>query len=230
MKWNKYWSPIKEVTNYICKRIPEGSKVLELGPGQIPLPKATHFCGWLDKEKKKLDNYEIVDFSKDKFPYKDKEFDFVYARHVLEDLYNPFHCMDEMSRIGKSGFIECPSPIAEVCKDVENWSEPTDDKLKLRGYQHHYYFVWNDGQLNFLHKFPTVERMQLTDENYTYEALKNPYNWNMYYIWKDNIKYKNYNHPHDYHSPLNIEYFQLIMKGFNETIRVNQSFEKEFKS
>ena len=32
-----------------------------------------------------------VDFSKDKFPYDDKEFDFTYARHVLEDLYNPFN-------------------------------------------------------------------------------------------------------------------------------------------
>ena len=227
---NKYWEPIKNITDYICKHIPNGCKVLELGPGAKPLAKATHFCGWSNQEKEKLNNYEVVDFSKDKFPYKDKEFDFIYARHVLEDLYNPFHCMDEMSRIGKAGFIECPSPIAEVCKDVENWKDFVKEEDKLRGYQHHPYFVWNDGQLNFLHKFPTIEHLKLTNEEFTYQVLENPYNWNMYYIWKDKIEYKNYNHPQDYHSPGNMEYYELVLNGFNKTIEVNKSFEKEFKS
>jgi hypothetical protein len=230
MKLNKkYWWPIKNITEYICNHIPEGCKVLELGPGAVPLPKATHFCGWSDKEKEKFDNYKVVDFSTDKLPYKDKEFDFVYARHVLEDLYNPFNCMDEMSRVAKAGFIECPSPIAEVCRDVENWKDFVQDDIKLRGYSHHHYIVWNDGKLNFLHKFPVIERMQLIDEDYTYELLKNPYNWNTYYIWKDKIEYKNYNHPQDYSHPGGIQYPELIIKGFNTSIEVNKSFEKEFK-
>jgi phosphoheptose isomerase len=46
MKWNKYYEPIQKVTDYICKHIQDGSKVLELGPGEHPFPKATHFCGW----------------------------------------------------------------------------------------------------------------------------------------------------------------------------------------
>ena len=230
MKFTKYYQPIQKITDYICKHIPDGAKVLELGPGKQPLPKATHFCGWSDKEKEKFDNYKVADFSKDKLPYDDKEFDFVYARHVLEDLYNPFNCMDEMSRVAKAGFIECPSPIAEVCRDAENWKDFVKDNLKLRGYQHHHYIVWNDGKLNFLHKFPIIERMELKDENYTYRSLENPYNWNIYYIWKDNIKYKNYTHPQDYDSPGSMEYFELIMKGFYNTIKVNDSFEKEFKS
>jgi hypothetical protein len=72
--------------------------------------------------------------------------------------------------------------------------------------------------------------MELKDENYTYKSLENPYNWNIYYIWKDNIKYKNYTHPQDYYSPGSMEYFELIMKGFYNTIKVNKPFEKEFKS
>ena len=227
---NKHWAPIKNIKDYICKHIPDGAKVLELGPGSEPLPKATHFCGWSNGEKQKFPNYEVVDFSKDKLPYKDKEFDFVYARHVLEDLYNPFNCMDEMSRVAKAGFIECPSPIAEVCRDVENWKDFVPDNMKLRGYQHHHYIVWNDGRLNFLHKFPTIERLELSSEKQIYELLENPYNWNMYYIWKDKIEYKNHNHPQDYHSPGSMEYYDLIMKGFNTCAEVNQSFEKEFKS
>lgn len=222
----KHWYPIKEIISYICKHIPDNSKVLELGPGVVPLPKATHFCGWDNSESKKIPNYKVVDFSKDKFPYEDKEFDFVYARHVLEDLNNPFHCMDEISRIGKTGFIECPSPVAEVCRDVENWL-PTA-KNKWRGYQHHHYFVWNDGRLNFLHKFPSVEYMVLDDEDIIYKQLEKPINWNMYYIWKDKIDYKNYNHPSDYHSPGSVEYYDLILRGLNKTLEINKSFEKEF--
>jgi hypothetical protein len=228
--FRKHYEPIKDITDYICKKIPEGAKVLELGPGEHPLPKATHFCGWSDKEKEKFDNYKVVDFSKDKFPYADKEFDFVYARHVLEDLYDPFNCMDEMSRIAKNGFIECPSPIAEVCRDAENWKDFVTDDLKLRGFLHHHYVVWNDGRLNFLHKFPAIEHLQLTGEEDVYRLLENPYNWNMYYIWKDKIEYKNHSHPQDYHSPGSYEYANLIVKGFNATVKVNESFEKEFKS
>ena len=69
MKFNKHYEPIKDVTNYVCKHIKDGAKVLELGPGEHPFPKATHFCGWSDQEKEKLNNYKVVDFSKDKFPY-----------------------------------------------------------------------------------------------------------------------------------------------------------------
>jgi hypothetical protein len=52
----------------------------------------------------------------------------------------------------------------------------------------------------------------------------------MYYAWKDKIEYKNHTHPQDYHSPGSIEYCNLIVKGFNATVNVNESFEKEFKS
>ena len=43
MKFTKYYQPIQNITDYICKHIPDGAKVLELGPGKQPLPKATHF-------------------------------------------------------------------------------------------------------------------------------------------------------------------------------------------
>jgi len=180
----------------------------------------------LDEEQKKLPNYKMVDFSKDKFPYEDKEFDFVYARHVLEDLYNPFNCMDEMSRIAKAGFIECPSPIVEMCRDAENYKNP-DSKYKWRGYQHHHYFVWNDGKLNFLHKFPSIEFIVLGNEQIIYNALKHPVHWNSYYMWKDKIEYKNHEHPRDYHSPSNMEYANLIIKGIQNTLDNNISLFKD---
>jgi ubiquinone/menaquinone biosynthesis C-methylase UbiE len=49
-------------------------------------------------------------------PYEDKEFDFVYCRHVLEDLIYPFRVIKEMQRVAKAGYIETPSPMAELKK------------------------------------------------------------------------------------------------------------------
>jgi hypothetical protein len=54
MRFNKHYEPIKDITNYVCKHIQDGSKVLELGPGEHPFPKATYFCGWSIKKKKSL--------------------------------------------------------------------------------------------------------------------------------------------------------------------------------
>lgn len=221
-----YWGPIVETYKYIGKHITKDMKVLELGPGVKPFPYATHFCGWSDSEREKLPNYKVVNFSKDRFPYEDKEFDFVYARHVLEDLYNPFHCMDEMSRIARCGYIECPSPIVEMHYDAESYTEKSTDKM--RGYRHHYYFVWNNGPLNFLHKFPCIEHIKLTDENFVRELLKNPINWNTYFIWKDKINYKNHEHPQDYDYPAGEGYMDLIIKSILTTQKVNELFEKEF--
>jgi len=222
----KYYTPIAEIYHFLGKFINKDMKVLELGPGVLPFPYATHFCGWLDSEKEKLSNYKVVDFSKDKFPYEDKEFDFVYARHVLEDLYNPFNCIEEMSRVAKAGFIECPSPLTEVCRESENWKDE-NFKFKWRGYNHHHYFVWNDGQLNFLHKFPVVEHMKINEEDYILELLKDKYHWNTYYLWKDNIKYKHHEHPKDYFAPGNNEYAELVVKGINNSIINAGNFKKK---
>ncbi len=41
------------------------------------------------------------------------EFDFVNCTHVLEHVSNPIKAIDELMRIGKSGYIEAPSFIAE---------------------------------------------------------------------------------------------------------------------
>jgi predicted SAM-dependent methyltransferase len=207
----KYYGPITSTYDYLSKYIKPTDKVLELGPGDVPFPYATHFCGWSDKESEKLSNYKAADFSKGKLPYEDKEFDFIYCRHVLEDLYNPFNCMDEMSRIGKKGYIECPSPIIEMCYNAENYID-SNAKEKWRGYQHHHNFVWNDGILNFLHKYPIVEKVKF-EEKELYNLLKHPVIWNTYYLWKDKIEYRLYEHPKDYSKPSDNSYFDIIFKA-----------------
>jgi len=183
---NKYWGPIKENLEYVSSLVKEGAKVLEIGPGQIPFSKATHFCGWTQEEKNKLNNYKIVDVAKHIFPYGDKEFDFVYCRHVIEDLWNPMHALEEISRIAKEGYIETPSPVCEMSKQVDGGSP------SYKGYAHHRYIVWYDANvLNLLPKFPIVEYINFSGDN-LHKILENPYQWCTFYHFNNEVKYKHY--------------------------------------
>jgi hypothetical protein len=72
-----------------------------------------------------LENFHKIDPISEKLPFADKEFDFVYSRHVLEDSWNPFALCEEMSRVGKSGYIETPSPIVELGRGVDQYRVDT---------------------------------------------------------------------------------------------------------
>jgi hypothetical protein len=39
----KFWSPDPRVLAWVSARIPVGAKVLEIGPGTKPFPRASHF-------------------------------------------------------------------------------------------------------------------------------------------------------------------------------------------
>ena len=47
-------------------------------------------------------------------PFKDKEFDFVIASHILEHVDDPFKFCNELTRIGKRGYIEVPTPYGII--------------------------------------------------------------------------------------------------------------------
>jgi len=184
---NHYWAPHPEMIRYAESLVKPNQKVLELGPGEKPFSKSTHFCGW-EHGAQGLENGSICDFNLDKLPYKDKEFDFVYCRHVLEDIWNPFHAMNEIKRVGKAGYIETPSPVAEFCKHVDGGSP------EYRGYHHHRWVIWNDGKkLNFLTKFSYIEKAGEFDDKFLFDILnKYPHKWNTYFIWDDNFDYKHH--------------------------------------
>ena len=184
----KYHSPQKIILDYVSSLIKPGAKVLEIGPGFEPFEKATHFCGWTDEEGSRLKNYTKANVSEDKLPYADKEFDFVYLRHVIEDLWNPIHCLNEISRIAKEGWIETPSPFCEMTVGVDHLDGQSPP---WRGYAHHRYIVWNDNEtLKILPKFPMVDFYTNFNQIEMVKILKTPYNWGTYYHFKDKVNYK----------------------------------------
>jgi len=220
---NKYHGPIQKNLNYIESLIKDGAKVLEIGPGHSPFSKATYFCGWTMEEKGRLPNYKTADASTEKLPYEDKEFDFVYCRHVIEDLWNPVNALKEISRITKAGYIETPSALCEMSKDVDGGTN-----VPYRGYNHHRYIVWNDrGTLNILPKFPIIEYIKFEEEKLQ-QLLEDPFNWCTFYHFEKDIKYKLYEMGHEQDFVMfDNSYPLIIKKAMNESIEEAQNYKKK---
>ena len=182
----KFWAPIQNVLDFLGEYLTKHQcvKILEIGPGPRPFKYATHF---IEHEARFMthDNITNIDVEFDTFPFPDKYFDFVYCRHVLEDLDNPFHCISEMQRTSKAGYIETPNPIAESSRHVSD---------EHRGYIHHRWFVAADAtKLYFFSKYPMFEYS--TNESLNerfYALLLNPFNWNTYYFWENEILFYKY--------------------------------------
>jgi len=212
----RYYAPIEEVTKYVASKA--NGKVLELGPGQVPFEKATHFCGHSEVEKSRFENYSMCDFSSQVFPYKDKEFDFVYARHVVEDLYNPKHFLKECKRIAKAGYFETPSPLVETSKYIEG------DKSEHKGYHHHFSYVWSKfKEINLLHKYPISEYVDVKLNSNQF--LDDKFMWNNYFLWQDDFLITHYEHEKNFNTIK--DYPNLMAKAINEGIYNSLKFKKE---
>ena len=189
----KFYPPIEPLIQWLAKKIPEGAKVLEIGPGYVPFSRATMFVDYKKLPNIPADKIVSIDMNSEKLPFEDKSFDFIYCRHVIEDMYNPFLLIKEMERVGKEGYIETPSPMAELGRGVDGNSP------QFRGYHHHHSVVWvHEGQLRLIHKYPICEYVRFTEEDITGWLREGPKFWNTYYLWKDKIDLKPYQSGPDY--------------------------------
>jgi hypothetical protein len=92
--------------------------VLDVGAGGCPYPRsdvsldrligAQHRCG-----SALLVDRPVVIADAQRMPFKDKAFDFVVASHILEHMKEPHLFLEELSRVGKAGYIETPNVIFE---------------------------------------------------------------------------------------------------------------------
>lgn len=95
-------------------------KVLEIGPGATPYFRSDVFLelryedekeriaqsghvGILKTEKK------LVYYDGGKFPFEDKEFDYIICSHVLEHVVDADVFLSEIQRVGKKGYLEYPT-------------------------------------------------------------------------------------------------------------------------
>jgi ubiquinone/menaquinone biosynthesis C-methylase UbiE len=172
-----------------------------------------------------LVNIKLADASSERLPYENKEFDFVYCRHVIEDLWNPVHALKEISRIAKEGYIETPSALCEMTKDVDGGEK----YVPYRGYNHHRYIVWNDdGVLNILPKFPIVEHINFKEEEKLEKLLEDPFNWCTFFYFENDIHYKLHEMGREQDFVFyNDSYFKIINNAMNAGIQnSNQQIER----
>ncbi len=178
----------------ILSKINPHDLVVDIGGWVQPLKRANKIIDILPYETRSINNAigdadEKECFSKTDwivrdlcdrtpFPFKDKEVDFVFCSHTLEDIRDPIWVCSEIVRIGKRGYIEIPSRALETTRGIEKW--------QYTGYYHHRWLIErdNNGTLVFTHKTPAL--------------LKYPkYYLNLYvsspvvsFFWEDNFNFK----------------------------------------
>lgn len=126
-----------------------------------------------------------LDITKEMLPFADKSFDFCLCTHTLEDLYNPFSLMDEMSRVAKRGFITTPSMGMDMVfskLDITNW---LTGAVRVPGLAHHKWFFVKKGN-----------SIRIIPKNYgiLYSSRFHIIKWlgdaEMQFYWQGKISYK----------------------------------------
>jgi ubiquinone/menaquinone biosynthesis C-methylase UbiE len=234
---NFYWGPNNLVINMIEQLCLHNKhkRILEIGPGKIPFTLATDFIG----SNETIKNYIDIDIDKDKIPYDSSSFDFIFCRHVLEDIQNPDIALHEIFRVSRfGGYMETPSPLIEITKDVD----AHELSHRYCGYMHHRYIVWSNIQKNeiyFLPKYSCIldHMLDITDETkmHLYDLINNyPVYWNNYFVFGVQkptvIMYKNGVHFNcTSQGTMAEEYIQLVTRAINESIENTNYFIRTYR-
>ena len=109
--------------------------VLEIGCGNNPSPEADVWVDlypWDNLHRSHLDDLTILDRNRficadlQHLPFKDKQFDKILCRHVIEHVPSPTQACREMQRVARCGEMEFPSLGTELfmsVRDPDRWNE-----------------------------------------------------------------------------------------------------------
>lgn len=99
-------------------QIGENELVLEIGSGDRPNPRSDVLVDrFVEDNTERGGNLKIdrplVVADAHQLPFKDRAFDYVVCYHILEHMDDPARFIREITRVGKRGYIQSPSEIAE---------------------------------------------------------------------------------------------------------------------
>ena len=126
-----------------------------------------------------------VDITREKLPFKDKEFDVVLCTHTLEDLPTPFPVLSEIQRVGKRGLIATPTMGWDMTFGPINYTDWLTGARRMPGEAHHKWFFINDGKK--LRILPKIYSVLFTPD---FQIVKWSGKKEMLYFWKDKIEYE----------------------------------------
>jgi len=208
-----HWAPYAPMVEAVAALAATKASVLEIGPGQTPFAAATAFVDWQDWPSLAGKSTSVLDINQDRLPFPDQSFDFIYCRHTLEDIYNPFWVCREMARVGRAGYIETPSPVAECCRGVDGGAPA------WRGYHHHRYIIWvEDGALTFVAKYPFIEYLNFGEAEAQLVGVLNadPMFWNTYFFWDGSLPYRALQHDQGFR--IAPDYQQVLLKAAQSSV------------
>ena len=87
-------------------------KVLDIGCGYTAHQNATVICDVQDLSQYYKDK-KFIKLNDGKLPFKDKEFDFVIASHVIEHVEDVDLFINELERVASKGYIELPTILED---------------------------------------------------------------------------------------------------------------------
>ena len=216
-----HWAPIATIIEDLVKRYKKSKDVLEIGPGTVPFPLTTISIGVNETIK----DYISIDIDTTLFPFENDTFDFMYCRHVLEDIQNPDFALAEIFRTAKHGFIETPSPLIEISKGVDATS--SNLQFNYCGYIHHRYIIWSYKNVVYiLPKYPILEYLK---ENKQLFSIANnyPVYWNNYFLWDKTFPPEVVVYKNGVNMEIRRDYVTLLERAIYESmLNTNEFIEK----
>ncbi len=181
-------------------------KILDIGCGYRAHKKANIIADQKDLSAFYPDK-KFIKINEKKLPFKDKEFDFVIASHVIEHVEDFQFFISEIERISNKGYIELPSKLGDNLV-FENKND------------HIWWFEYNDvtnelmisKRNQIIEPFLTVATGKLLEEIFRDSLILELY-WEEKIDYKidDSIKYSKYK---------KIPFIKLIKKYFSKRIRM----------
>jgi SAM-dependent methyltransferase len=140
---------------------PTTGLVLEVGSGDNPHPRSDILVDRFLADNTERGGNIVVDrplvvADAHHLPFRDHAFCYVICSHILEHMDDPLQFSRELSRVGRSGYIGCPSEIAER---LFHWSF------------HRWYVNLIDGTLILHPKEPAEPFGELFDYLYEYNPI-----------------------------------------------------------
>ncbi len=146
----------------------------------------------------------FVKITEKKLPFQDKEFDFVIASHVIEHIEDISYFLNELSRIGKRGYIEVPSRL--------------EDNLVFENKKDHLWHLIFDDVGNQLKVFPKIQYLEPVLTVGTIKKLNDYFreSFVLELSWEDSIEFNIFENDRVTEK---ISVLNLVKKYFSKKIR-----------
>jgi predicted O-methyltransferase YrrM len=197
--FKKYWHKDININNKLIEKTKGLKSIIDIGCGPYPFKNANITLDLNHPATHK------IDITIQELP--DEKYDFIYSRHLIEDLKDPSLILSQIKKKGISGYIETPSVFAECCRGIDY----TDDYTKI-GYHHHHSILWVEN--NTLMILPKIEEfLQDFDQNLIRKQLEDPIAWNIYLFFENS----NFNYVILEKPSSKEEYISIIIYAFKYT-------------